>query len=93
MPALAELLGAIAWPLVSRVLVALGIGVVTYAGADGALNTMLSAAKGAMSGLSGPLASYLAMAGVFDAMSAIAGGLVSGLAFMTLKKLALQSGT
>lgn len=88
---LAALLGAIAWPLVSRVLVALGIGIVTYAGMDVALTAALDASKAAMGGLPANAAAILAMAGVFQAMGIIAGGLVAGVALMVTTRFALRS--
>lgn len=88
---LAIWLGALAWPLVSRVLVAAGVGTVTYAGVSTALNAALDAAKSSFGGLAGELSQILAMAGLFQAMSIIAGALIASLSWMVLKKFALQS--
>lgn len=82
-------IAALAWPMVSRVLSALGIGTITYIGLSAALNSALSAAKSAVGGLSGDVMSLLAMAGMFQAMSIIAGGLISGLVFIATKKFTL----
>lgn len=83
----------LAWPIVSRVLTALGFGTVTYVGADAALNGVLTAAKSAVGGLAGPTLQILAMGGIFDYMSITAGGIVSSIAWLVLKRFALQSGT
>lgn len=88
---IATWLAAITWPLVSRVLVALGLGTVTYTGASTALGSALSGAKGAFTGLIVEVAQLLAMAGFFDAMSIMAGGLMSSLAWMVMKKWAFQT--
>jgi len=53
MTGLGTFLNAIAGTLAKRVLSALGIGVVSYAAMSAALNSLLSAAKGAWAGLAG----------------------------------------
>jgi len=91
MEGIADWLARITWPLVSRVLAALGLGTVTYAGADTALEAALSAAKAGFAGMTADILSILAIAGFFDAMSIMSGGLVSCLAWMVLKRFALQT--
>jgi len=91
MEGIADWLARITWPLVSRALVALGFGYTTYEGADTALGMALSAAKAAMAGLGGEVLQLLAMAGFFEAMAISSGGLVSGLAWMVMKRFALQT--
>jgi hypothetical protein len=93
MDTLAEWLARISWPLITRVLTAAGIGTVTYTGASTALNTALGSVKTALAGIGGDVLQLLAMAGFFEAMSITAGGIVSGLSWMVLKRFALQSGT
>lgn len=89
----AALLAGLAWPMVSRVLVAMGLGVVTYTGASLALTTATGAAKAAWSGMTADVLQLLAMAGIFQSMSIIVGGIAGGLAFMTFKKIGFTSGT
>lgn len=84
-------LARISWPLVSRVMGALGVGTLTYTGADTALTSALSAAKSNLAGLGGDVLQILAMAGFFEVMSITAGGIVSGLAWLVLKKFAIQT--
>ena len=91
MDGIAAWLASISWPIVSRVLLALGVGTVTYTGASTALDSALSAAKTALAGLGGDVLSILALTGLFDAMAITSGGLVSGLAWLTMKHFALQT--
>ncbi|WP_114969943.1 DUF2523 domain-containing protein [Rhodoferax ferrireducens] len=91
MDGIAEWLARITWPLVSRALSALGVGTVTYVGADSAVNAALDAAKAGFVGMTSDILQLLAMAGFFDAMSIMSGGIVSGLAWMVMKRFALQT--
>ena len=93
MEGIADWIARISWPLVSRVLSALGVGTVTYVGADTALTGALTAAKTAFIGMGGDILQLMAMAGVFDAMAIMSGGIVSGLSWMVMKRFALQTGT
>jgi hypothetical protein len=91
MEGIADWLARITWPLVTRVLSALGMGTVTYVGADTALSAALNQVKASFAGITGEVAQLLAMAGFFDAMAIMSGGIVSGLAWMVLKRMALQT--
>lgn len=91
METIAEWLAKISWPIVSRVLSALGIGTVTYVGAESALTTALDSAKSAFSGLISEVLQLLAMAGFFDALAITSGGIVSGLSWLVMKRFALNS--
>ena len=91
MEGIADWLARISWPLVSRVLSALGVGTVTYVGADTALGSALQAAKSAFTGMGADILALLAIAGVFDAMAIMSGGIMSGLAWMVMKRFALQT--
>lgn len=88
---IAAWLAKISWPLVSRVFASMGMGTVTYVGADTALDAALGHIKTAFLGFTGDILQLLAMAGFFDAMSIMSGGIVSGLAWLTLKHFALQT--
>jgi len=88
---LTDWLASITWPLVSRVLVSLGIGTVTYTGANVMAQQAIDAAKGAFLGLAGEVVQLLAMAGVFDFLAITSGGILSGIGWMVLKKFALQT--
>jgi len=91
MDSMASWLAQVSWPIVSRVLVSLGFGYVTYEGADTALQTAFNMAKSAFIGLGGEVLQLLAMAGFFEAMAITSGGIMSGLAWMTMKHFALQT--
>lgn len=93
MDTIASWLAEITWPIFSRVLAALGVGTVTYTGAKSALEMALTNAKTALAGIGHEVLQIIAMSGFFDAMAITSGGLVSGLAWLVLKKFALQSGT
>lgn len=91
MEGIAEWLAKISWPIVSRVMIALGFGYTTYEGADTALSGAINAAKTAFTGFSGEVLQLLAMAGFFEAMAITSGGIISGLAWMVMKRFALQT--
>lgn len=91
MDGIAAWIARISWPLISRAMAALGVGTVTYVGADTALGSALDSAKTAFTGLGGEVLQLLAMAGVFDAMAIMSGGILSGLAWLVLKRYALQT--
>lgn len=90
MGSIAAWLGTLAWPLVSRVLMALGVGTVTYLGLDAAVNLALTSAKTALGGMGADVAGLIALSGFFEAMSITAGGLVASLAFSVVKRFSLQ---
>lgn len=81
----------LSWPIVSRVMAALGLGTLTYTGVDAALTGVLDNAKTAFSGMSGDVVQIVSMFGFFDAMAITSGGIISGLAWMVLKRFALQT--
>lgn len=73
-------------PLAKRALAALGVGVVSYVGVSAAVDAALVSAQTAFSGIVGEVAALLAMAGFFQALSISVGGLVSGIAFIALRR-------
>lgn len=81
----------LSWPIVSRVLAALGLGTVTYTGLSSALTGFLDFAKGSFNGLGGEVLQFIAMAGFFEFMAITSGGLISGIAWLVLKRFALQT--
>ena len=81
-----------AGPLVKRVLAALGFGYVTFEGANAAVEGALDAIRTAAGGIVLEVAQLLALAGVFDYLSITAGGVVGGLAWMTVKRMTLKTG-
>ncbi|RIX85321.1 DUF2523 domain-containing protein [Acidovorax cavernicola] len=91
MDGIAAWLAKITWPLVTRVFTALGLGTATYVGADNALAGALNAVRASFSGMTADLLNLLLLSGFFDAMSIMSGGLTSALAWMVLKRFALQT--
>lgn len=86
---LASWLGSIVWPLVSRALKSLGLGFLVFEGADAAVQGALAAAKNSFGAMPGDVASLVARFGFFDFMAITAGGIVSGLAWMYMKRIAV----
>lgn len=86
----ASWLMALAAPLAGRVLLSLGFGTVTYVGLQAALSMALNQAKGATAGLSAEVIALLSMSGGFTAMSVIAGGAVTSIGMIALKRLSLR---
>lgn len=78
---------ALAGPLAKRVMIALGFGVVSYAGISTALNIALDSAKSAFSGFTGDSLALVQIAGLPSVLSILAGALVARVSVMALKKL------
>lgn len=87
MSGLGTFLVGISGAVVKKALTTLGIGVVSYAALSTALNSALDAAKGAFSGFGGDAASLVALSGMPEAFSIIAGAMVARVAMMSLNKL------
>lgn len=83
----AGLLMALAGPLARQVLISLGIGLITYVGVDAAVAGALSAAKATLGQLSASVAAVLARAGMFTALSILAGGLTARVSMLALKRM------
>lgn len=79
----------LAWmgPLAKRVLIALGIGTISYVGIDAVMTGVTSAITSSLGGLSSDIINILAMGGFTTAISIILGGVASRISMMTLKKL------
>jgi len=88
---LADWLAKISWPLISKAMTSLGVGTVTYVGAETALESALNAAKSSFTSVGGDLLNLMAMTGFFDAMAIMSGGILSGLSWMVLKRFAIQN--
>lgn len=67
-------------PLVSRVLIALGISYVGYTGAEAGFAVMFQEVKSAFGGVSSDIVNFLAFMYVDKALSVIASSYVAGLA-------------
>lgn len=91
MEGIADWLAKITWPLVSRVLASLGVGTVTYTGASTALESAIGNIKAGFMGMTGDILQLMTLAGFFDAMAIMSGGITSALAWMVMKRFALQT--
>lgn len=87
MGGLAGFLMALIGPLARQALISLGIGLITFVGVDTAVTGALSAAKGYMGQVPADIAAILARAGMFTAMSVIAGGITARLSMLVLKRM------
>lgn len=83
---------ALVGPVAIKALAALGIGAVTYVGADAALRGLLDQVQSSMAGMTGELAGLLGLAGLYQAVSIVSGGMVSALAWSQLTRLGLLTG-
>ncbi len=76
-------------PVVKRILVSLGVGLVSYAAISTAVNALLGSAKSAWGGMSGDVLSLVELSGANTAISIIAGAIVAKVALMAVTKLQL----
>lgn len=88
---LAAWLISLAWPIVKRVLLALGIGVVSYEGLALLAGQMESAVRATWGGLGGPILDIATLGGFPLAVGIVIGAFNARLAFLVLKKLAFLS--
>ena len=86
-------LASIAWPIVSRVLASMGMGVISYVGLKAALDAAIGSAQGSMSGLAPEVAAILSISGGITALSIVSGGLVTSVSLVALKRIGIKSGT
>lgn len=93
MDSLTSWLMALIGPLARRVMAALGVGVVTYTGLSEALDAAITTAQTALGGLPAEVALLVARFGFFEYMAITSGGIVSGLLWMQLKRMAVSAGT
>lgn len=84
---LASLLTQLAAPIAKRVFSALGLAVVTYVGVSQGLEAALSAAASNFSGLPPGVTQLVALTGVFDGLSIVAGGMIARVAMIPLKRI------
>jgi hypothetical protein len=74
-------------PLAKRVLIALGIGTITYVGIDAALSAVVSAIQAQLGGLPSDIIQIITIGGGTTAMSIILGGIAARISMMSLAKL------
>lgn len=82
-------LQAAAAPIVKKVLVSLGFGVVSYAALNAAMSAVQAEVTGAWGGVGGEIGGILGLAGFGDAVGIILGAFVAKLSYMQLSKIQL----
>lgn len=83
----------LAWPAISRILGALGIGTVTFLGMDALLDSAISQAQQSLGGLAPDIVALLSMAGFITALSIMSGAMVTSLALIAMRRFTLRTGT
>ena len=78
---------SLAGPAAKKILMSLGMGVVSYGAISVALNSALDAARNAWGGFSGDALSIVQLAGVGEGMSILAGAMIARVSVMALNKL------
>lgn len=80
---------SLAGPIIKKILITLGIGLVSYAALSVALNQAISSAKAAWGGLGGDSLGLIQLAGVPDAISIVVGAVLARVAMQSVNKLQL----
>lgn len=79
---------ALTGPIARRVMVSLGLSVVTFTGVSVAVDSLLAQARSAWAGaFLGDAAQLVAMAGVNTGLSIIAGGIIGRVTMMAIKRI------
>lgn len=76
----------LAGPVVRKILLSLGIGLVSYAALTTVLNTALSSAKSAFGGMTGDVASLVQLSGAGECLSIIGGAMLARVAMLAVKR-------
>jgi Protein of unknown function (DUF2523) len=88
---ISSFLSSVAKPLALKAVVGLGFGTVTYVGLTAAVTAVIAAIQSSLGGLTGDVSAILAIAGFFEALGIIAGGMTASVALASLKKLQLKT--
>lgn len=91
METLTNWLISMAWPVVQRVLAALGLGVVTYESLSVLSGQLDGLIRGAWGGLGGAILDIASLGGIPQAIGIILAAYNARLAFLVLKKLSFLS--
>lgn len=87
MSTLGSFLAAAAGPLARRVLQAVGVGVISYAGLAVAVNAVVAELKAAYGQIIGPVADLLNLAGLGTALGIVLGAMLARLSFTVTARL------
>lgn len=81
---------SIAGPIVTRVLIQLGVGVVSYAAVVAAVNTLISRARGNYDNLPSDILQVFAIAGFNDAFGIIVAAIMARLSIQVWKRFQIK---
>jgi hypothetical protein len=88
---LAAFLMGLATPLVRRVLIALGLGLVSYAGLNVVATQIVDAVKANYENMSGTVLDLMNLIGAGQALGIIVGGIVARAAFAAVSRIGAMS--
>lgn len=81
---------SIAGPIVTRVLIQLGVGVVSYAAVVAAVNTLISKARGNYDNLPSDILQVFAIAGFNDAFGIVVAAIMARLSIQVWKRFQIK---
>lgn len=81
---------SIAGPIVTRVLIQLGVGVVSYAAVIAAVNTLISRARGNYDNLPSDILQVFAIAGFNDAFGIVVAAIMARLSIQVWKRFQIK---
>jgi hypothetical protein len=87
MGGLGTFLVGLAGPVIRKMMLSLGIGVVSYAAMTAAITSALGSAKAALTGFTGDALAIVQMTGCFTALSIVAGALIARVSLLAIKRL------
>lgn len=90
MGSIAAWLVSIAGPIVTRILLQLGIGIVSYAGVVAAFNLLISKSQGIYFTLPSDILKIFAMGGINDGLGIIVGAILARLSLQVMKRFQLK---
>jgi hypothetical protein len=93
MPTLAQILVLVSTAIVARVLIALGMGFVSYASISSVVTFIIARITQQLAGMSGAAVSVVALSGAFQAMSIILSAIMVRITFLALKKIGFIPGS
>lgn len=91
MPLFGFLLAAVG-PLAKRVLLALGVGIVSYAAVSTLANTLIQSVQTAWGGVSGSILQVASMAGIPESLSIMSGAILARVSLVAVSKLGRVAG-
>lgn len=83
----------LAWPAISKILGALGIGTLTFLGMEAMLRNAIAHAQQSMVGLAPDVMALLSMAGFVTALSIATGAMITSLTLIVMKRFTLRTGS